>query len=626
MTNEYRENLLKYFTGNIEEEIGYDTPQLEILSSVQNNLNDYMIQNVENIRLDNGIANFSITDYLKSDNSDKLLIYGSYFKQDDENNNYGFILILDNNMNIIDLMTTFSSGTPFRNFIMLNIAEDNTIYGVDDDIDFTLEDRTYRFVMLNDIIGSGNTTGIYQTVLKTSYYFPVDYNNLFFSYFNDKKNRLLKKYGSSSYLFIGRYNTSQTGVLRLDVNVGTENEWNLYTYNTDIATSAIGTYLEWTDDNLILKVGGFNSSVYYEIVLSDTTFNLNLSVPITGAISSICMQSDTNTYISSSVTDYDNQKINYNIYKVDYINKILNNIYIQEETLEYMRGNLIFYLENDNIFFRLSNYSNSATLNYNNYIGVIADDKIFSINVGETSRLSSSFMYVKNDYNLYKLMIQDTNDIVVVALVYNSNNYNGKSFNNINSLEPNNSILYNVNNEPIFARNLYNKTISNNITQSTIEVPNTYLNNDNIAIQSLLSKNNNIIVSNNVNITKNIYETLYINFFNTIMIQNNNDKENPVTNKSGAIRLNNSISNLLDYDETKITKAKINYEDSTTKTIDIKFNFKDGVMQTSFFLYVDKKINTIDLISNDENTIYQTITGTFEIGKNYTVKQDVTVI
>ena len=48
-------------------------------------------------------------------------------------------------------------------------------------------------------------------------------------------------------------------------------------------------------------------------------------------------------------------------------------------------------------------------------------------------------------------------------------------------------------------------------------------------------------------------------------------------------------------------------------------------MRTEFTIYNSKGIINIELISEDEKTTYNTITGDFELNKTYTVSQDVTV-
>ena len=45
-----------------------------------------------------------------------------------------------------------------------------------------------------------------------------------------------------------------------------------------------------------------------------------------------------------------------------------------------------------------------------------------------------------------------------------------------------------------------------------------------------------------------------------------------------------------------------------------------------FDIYVSKSITNIQIISNDETTIYQTITSTFEVGKFYNITQMVEIV
>ena len=213
---------------------------------------------------------------------------------------------------------------------------------------------------------------------------------------------------------------------------------------------------------------------------------------------------------------------------------------------------------------------------------------------------------------------------------YNANNYNGSAYSNINSMVPNQGVLYDGKSNPIFARNLYNKTITGRTTQSTIEVPNNYLNDKIIAKENLLSETNSILISNNQTITKNIYETLNINFINTLQIKNDNDEANPILNPVGASRLNNSISETTDYDNTKALKVKINFTDNTNYILQLKESQIDKISDTSYMydfdIYVSKSITNIQIISNDETTIYQTITSTFEVGKLYNITQMVEIV
>ena len=99
---------------------------------------------------------------------------------------------------------------------------------------------------------------------------------------------------------------------------------------------------------------------------------------------------------------------------------------------------------------------------------------------------------------------------------------------------------------------------------------------------------------------------------------------------NSIVELNNSISETTDYDNTKALKIKINYTDNTNSIIQLKENQIDKISDTSYMydfdIYVSKSITSIQIISNDETTIYQTITSTFEVGKLYNITQMVEIV
>ena len=192
---------------------------------------------------------------------------------------------------------------------------------------------------------------------------------------------------------------------------------------------------------------------------------------------------------------------------------------------------------------------------------------------------------------------------------------------------PTSGILYDSDGNTIFARNLYNKIVNGNITTSSLEVPNMLLNDTTISQEDLLGATNDTLVTNEDDITKNIYEDLFINFINTLTMQDQNTQEY-VYNLNGATRLNVSISNTTDYTNATLNKIRINYTDNTSyvKSISPATRISQFVYQYVFNVYVTKAISTIELISNDTLTTYETIDGTdFEIDKAYRITQNVEI-
>ena len=291
-----------------------------------------------------------------------------------------------------------------------------------------------------------------------------------------------------------------------------------------------------------------------------------------------------------------------------------------------------FVVRDGELFYYASIYVGDET-NYKVNYGRVVGDKVY---LNEEFFTITDLIYAFNTltiikvYNLYNMFYQSKDNGTSHLQIYNVNNYNGSAYSNINSMVPNQGVLYDGKGNPIFARNLYNKTITGRTTQSTIEVPNNYLNDKIIAKENLLSETNSILISNNQTITKNIYETLNINFINTLQIKNDNDEANPILNPVGASKLNNSISETTDYDNTKALKIKINYADNTNYILQLKENQIDKISDTNYMydfdIYASKSITNIQIISNDETTIYQTITSTFEVGKFYNITQMVEIV
>ena len=179
----------------------------------------------------------------------------------------------------------------------------------------------------------------------------------------------------------------------------------------------------------------------------------------------------------------------------------------------------------------------------------------------------------------------------------------------------------------IFARNLYNKTIYNNITESTLEVPNTMLNDITISGENLLGKTNYVLSQNDDEIEKNIYETLYINVFNKLNMINRNDPNNPIMNNPGAVYINNSVSNNpgeTEYTNAQITKVRVNYTNGISITKDIiSSEITNEIADIQFQITILSDILNIELISNDETAVYQRIVDVenYQIGKTYTISQ-----
>jgi|GEM_PF-6915964 len=153
------------------------------------------------------------------------------------------------------------------------------------------------------------------------------------------------------------------------------------------------------------------------------------------------------------------------------------------------------------------------------------------------------------------------------------------------------------------------------------------LNDINISKENLLGETNTTLFENTQSITKNIYEELFINFFSTLKMKNENESIY-VDNKEGAIRLNQSVCSILDYEDAKATKIRKNYSDGTNYTTSTTATINNGVATYEIYLQVpeDKEITSIDILSEDEKTLYTSIKNlTLTPGGYYRITQDVHV-
>ena len=644
MTNDFKENLLNYFVGNMPRETGTADEIIKKLEEIpERNFKSF---------LPNSWNDFKFEGILKDKLTSNVILYGGY--KDTSNNPYGIIMILSQDFKPLKTYYRYESGTRLRYVMAMNQDDDGTFYllncdgyPVDENVSFQTSEK--KFMIVNNFVQEG------KLIIRKSYIFPEDYKN-FYAY------KIFKDVNSANYCFVGKmltlnsasgyYNYDEIRIIALKVEVGQPNEWNKYDSNG--SGWLLGDcYVEYDENN----------NLFCELIISSTksssrnlytwTKNFTETLFVLKKIATF----DFHPYIDSS--SYNNQAVfidKNNVYFVQnnqqwgisgsaekkYIGLYYYNISTNELKAIYEKHlgdydfcNLeaIYININQNELYIQYNTNIDSINNKADYYFQRYTNKWNPIEIGLQQNFiyKQRALYITNVYNMLQAYIYPSNPrkttwkLYNILEIYNSNNYNGQSFTNINSMIPNSSILYDENDNVIFARNLYNKTISDRVTQSTIEIPNNYLNDVMIARQDLISETNSIMVDNNNIITKNIYETLFVNFINTLQMINKNDLNNPILNSAGAIRLNQSISQVQDYTSQKISKARINYADNSNDIIPIPFIQVGAVMRTEFTIYNSKGIINIELISEDEKTTYNTITGNFELNKTYTVSQDVTV-
>lgn len=657
MTQGFKNNILAWLTGKYESENpGTNLPSFintkqttgdNFYDDLQNSLNSVEIYDV-------------IQTTFKADNYNLLVAYGDYY---DENSNVyrGFICIFDETGKTQQIITEYSSGTKMRRFVTLNITDDGMFYGVDSTSNF----GNRRVILLNNFVLKKPSSENYEVTLRNSYLIPNSqqaYNPI--NNYTSRIKGIKKSPTEATYLIYGEKDTTISGstlsmpfVTKFKINVGSTNEWQDYTYsNNAINVYVFDLYVsDW--ENLFFQIGAFdyvnsNGNCWYSeysISASDTyTFSRSLKNRLyQGTMNGISfgmwgidILNENDVYVSYSIKIESALKYELFLDKIDRSSGNKTNIYDLESDPTISTMSIEIRQVQGEIFIQIPYYPKNA-LGGAVKVGHIINDTLYTIDIAEMDGTTRPrVFYIVGTYNLYTCnsiirqyneeLEESQNILYSTQQIYNPFNYNGIAYNGLNAMVPNSAILYDENNDILFARNLYNKTLSGNTTTSTLEVPNAFLNDITIAKQQLFSETNNILNEIASNIQKNIYETLNINFINTLLIENQNDPNNEIENIEGSIRLNNSISLTTDYDNAKAIKYKINYADETNiiKTFkDSEIVYNNNTAYYEFYIYTGQLITTIDIISNDEATIYQSIdTSNLELNKLYKLKQNVEII
>ena len=164
----------------------------------------------------------------------------------------------------------------------------------------------------------------------------------------------------------------------------------------------------------------------------------------------------------------------------------------------------------------------------------------------------------------------------------------------------------------IFSRNATARFYSGNQITSTFIVPNFLLNDGNIEKASVYGQTNYLLNSKVENFEKNKFESLYFNFIYNLNVIDNTNGLNTL-NQIGSNRLSNNLWNSFDNNDSRLSKARLTYDDLTVETIDLDIPEPSGTSVT-FSFEVTGNIKKIEYLSNDKNTVYATfrtnLTGT----------------
>lgn len=640
MTEDYKKNLLDYVTGNIEE--GTSTTDEIIKEIIEVNRSKWVGF------IPNSWADFRIEGLIKSKANDTIILYGGY-EEKDTNNPYGIIILIDNNFNPIKTFFSYTNGTKLRYIQCMNQADDGTFYYLDDAVfsynnPVNVATSQKRFVMVNNF--SSSIDGTYVLNLRTSYILGDDYKNIYC-------HKIEKNLNSSHYVMLGSRNISGVNdflgirAIELKVNVGSPNDWSKIDTGEEDENWIHygGSFIQFSEDSASYKILGDKLKNYGTFCLSkgynNNSFTQTLIYNSSGYnddlidsnyYSNQCIflnQNEVYFVLTNQQQSWNDQSKNKHISLIYYNFTTNTSNVIYDETLGQAIYNNVCYIGlYTNQGYLYINYVRESGTNISNYYIQRFNGTWNPIQIGEDkpSVINQRAFFVDNDYNLIKIFIYPNNlrrttwYFPIVKEIFNPTQYNGESYESKDSLIPLYSNLYS-NGSLVFSRNLYNISKQNNTTMSSVEIPNTYLNDTTITQNDLISETNLQMNSNTQNWAKNIYEVVDLNFLNTISVINEDTGEEYV---DSAIKINNAITDggNTNYQNTPCNKYRINYTDNTTIINPLYWSSIDNLhKQTMITFYVDKAIASIDFLSNDETTIYLTLPLEVEIGKYYTINQ-----
>lgn len=647
MTDEFKSTLFSYLTGNLKHEKGTH-------EEITKEINEIPREKWEGFTPSrNEIENFKYEGLIKVKNSQLFVEYGGFKTKDGDIR--GIITILTSDFIPIKTFYQYDSGTYLRYIQCMKQEDDGTFYAVDcpdfpQDKNWSSTQTEKRFIMLNNFTQQINE----EYVLKLNKSYIMPYKSLYC-------RKMFKDQNSAHYVLCCSVLTGQsnptyakTRIIELKVNVGSSNEWS---YNDTNEGYLMGdSYVEFDSDsksfieviltlneasnrNVGIWTKNFNDSSYTYKNVYAFSFQPYID-SITMENQSVFLNKDEIYFVQNNqqwgVSGKPTSKYvglyYYNI-QTNYRKTIFEK-YLGE--YDYCNLESIYITQNNNDLYIQYNTNINNEEEKADYYFQRLDSEWKPILIGKDKPFwyPRRCIYVENNYNLLSIIlasqfVYNTIDFYLVNIKenYNSSNYNGEPYVNDNALIPNSAEIYS-NESLVFARNLYNKTINNNTTVSTVEVPNNYLNDVDITSKNLLSETNLTMIADTNVMQKNVYETLFLNFINTILVADKN-QTTQILNQQASTFINSAINSNDGYNKAQIyPKIRLTYQDFSTKEISFEYqNQQETSTNIVFSVYVDKLIQYAEIMSNDQTTIYQTIDlSGLELNKYYVVNQKLEVV
>jgi len=618
MLIDLKPNIIKYITGNItpkEKKQNYFRSLYETNSSIEQALAEKGIS----------VNHYSI---LTTTTTSNYLVYGGYLV---DGNTRGFIAVLDQKGNVLELITKYDSGSYLQWIWYLDYDENGTIYGIDEAPN---SPYNLRIILLNNV--ALETSKGYFCKLRASYYisqsnYDIPASQRFSISWQDySMPHIIRKVpGEATYFIFGSYGGNYSCLIKFVNNVGMPNEWEVYQgHELDAQADIINrcdmqvekendtykAYLYYIDTNATtLKYEFFNGTAltnYTEYSIGKPIMSIRIA--------------DRDTMYFT--TRYNNQDGTYlmNLNEID--KESLTTI--TSFTFEASIPSFNLCVENGILYgIAKGNTTINSTAQYN-YVCVAYKEGEYVVSpvysfVPNPTTIINFNTAVQSSFALHKFIVLSNDKVYHPSVVIYDSMYSGDPYENYGIASIQKGELYS-NQNIVFARGLYNKQIYKNQTTSTIEIPNGYLNDSPITEEIILSKDNNLLITENETINKNIYENLFLNFtYYLSVIDDDTDTTYPEI--ANYINRNINVGNEENFNTTKITKLRVNYQDYSVMQ-NITWEKVDNIhYQMSVVIDTTQIPLSIDFMSNDETTIYLTKELNLDQGKFYILTQKIRI-
>ena len=244
MTNDAKDNIIRYLTNGITNTTGFDYLTVE-----------------KDLNIDMGTfstADFTVTKIMgvlpAKDiiNDIDLLLYYGYGKKTGNNHTIGCIIYCDKDNNFLQLVNTFASGSEMFCIYDLKINENKQMYAIGYDAQEADGVIHTRLLLFENIAQPNQLTNQYEVKLRISYRLQSsNYNDNAGGGTDATYTKVIKDYTSASYLIYYKYLTLMY-MIRFKIVFGGTNEWEDYTTSANFNRSALG--VEWDEENPLITI------------------------------------------------------------------------------------------------------------------------------------------------------------------------------------------------------------------------------------------------------------------------------------------------------------------------------------------------------------------------------------